>query len=128
MNLSFLDQVSVLVVGDVMLDRYLWGGVRRISPEAPVPVVEVQRESATAGGAANVALNLAALGVRAEVFGLVGDDTSGREVTALLGQHGVTLEDRLVRSGQHTITKAGSWPNGSRSVASTGKPGPTVTR
>jgi D-beta-D-heptose 7-phosphate kinase/D-beta-D-heptose 1-phosphate adenosyltransferase len=50
MNLSFLDQVSVLVVGDVMLDRYVWGGVRRISPEAPVPVVEVQRESATAGG------------------------------------------------------------------------------
>jgi D-beta-D-heptose 7-phosphate kinase/D-beta-D-heptose 1-phosphate adenosyltransferase len=106
MNLSFLDQVSVLVVGDVMLDRYLWGGVRRISPEAPVPVVEVQRESATAGGAANVALNLAALGVRAEVFGLLGDDASGREVAGLLGQHGVTLDDRLVRPGLHTITKS----------------------
>jgi D-beta-D-heptose 7-phosphate kinase/D-beta-D-heptose 1-phosphate adenosyltransferase len=94
------------VVGDVMLDRYLWGGVRRISPEAPVPVVEVQRESATAGGAANVALNLASLGVRTEVFGLVGDDASGREVTGLLGRHGVALDERLVRFGLNTITKS----------------------
>jgi D-beta-D-heptose 7-phosphate kinase/D-beta-D-heptose 1-phosphate adenosyltransferase len=94
------------VVGDVMLDRYLWGGVRRISPEAPVPVVEVQRESATAGGAANVALNLASLGVRTEVFGLVGDDASGREVAGLLGRHGVALDERLVRSGLNTITKS----------------------
>lgn len=89
-----------------MLDRYLWGGVRRISPEAPVPVVEVQRESATAGGAANVALNLASLGVRTEVFGLVGDDASGRDVAGLLGRHGVTLDERLMRSGLNTITKS----------------------
>ncbi len=105
MNLDFLERVSVLVVGDIMLDRYLWGGVRRISPEAPVPVVEVHRESATAGGAANVALNLASLGVRTEVFGLLGDDASGREVAGLLGRHGVTLDGRLVRSGLNTITK-----------------------
>ncbi len=105
MNLSFLERVSVLVVGDVMLDRYLWGGVRRISPEAPVPVVEVQRESATAGGAANAALNLAALGVRAEVFGLVGDDAPGREVGALLQRHGVLFHPELVRPELPTITK-----------------------
>jgi D-beta-D-heptose 7-phosphate kinase/D-beta-D-heptose 1-phosphate adenosyltransferase len=106
MNLDFLDRVSVLVVGDIMLDRYLWGGVRRISPEAPVPVVEVLRETATAGGAANVALNLAALGVRTEVFGLVGDDASGREVAALLASQGVLLDPRLRRAGVSTITKS----------------------
>lgn len=105
MNLAFLDQVSVLVVGDVMLDRYLWGSVRRISPEAPVPVVEVQRESATAGGAANVALNLAALGVRTEVFGLVGNDNSGREVGDLLAGRGVAFRPELARRGVTTITK-----------------------
>lgn len=104
-SLAFLDRVSVLVVGDVMLDRYLWGNVRRISPEAPVPVVEVQRESATAGGAANVALNLAALGVRSEVFGLIGDDASGREVAGLLAAKGVVLRPELVRRGVSTITK-----------------------
>lgn len=105
MNLSFLDEVSVLVVGDIMLDRYLWGSVRRISPEAPVPVVEVQRESATAGGAANVALNLASLGVRSEVFGILGNDSAGREVAELLGQSGVALADNLARCEVTTITK-----------------------
>ena len=105
MNLAFLDQVSVLVVGDVMLDRYLWGAVRRISPEAPVPVVEVQRESATAGGAANAALNLAALGVRTEVFGVTGNDASGHEVRALLQRQGVALRPELVRPEVATITK-----------------------
>ncbi len=105
MNLSFLDQVSVLVVGDIMLDRYLWGTVRRISPEAPVPVMEVQRETATAGGAANVALNLASLGVRTEVFGLIGGDASGEEVAGLLSARGVQLDARLRRPGISTITK-----------------------
>ncbi len=64
----------VLVVGDVMVDEYVWGHVARISPEAPVPVVEVQRESWTAGGAANVALNLRALGTEVDLVGVVGDD------------------------------------------------------
>lgn len=104
-SLDFLDRVSVLVVGDVMLDRYLWGGVRRISPEAPVPVVEVQRETATAGGAANAALNLAALGVRTEVFGVTGEDASGNEVRALLQRHGISLRPELVRPEVPTITK-----------------------
>lgn len=104
-NLSFFDNVSVLVVGDVMLDRYLWGNVRRISPEAPVPVVEVQRESATAGGAANVALNLASLGVRSEVFGVLGNDATGKEVADLLGKSGVALSRKLARGGIKTITK-----------------------
>lgn len=104
-NLDFLDRVSVLVVGDIMLDRYVWGDVRRISPEAPVPVVEVQRETHTAGGAANVAVNLAALGVRCGVFGLMGDDVHGRELDALFVERGISYDRRLVSTRVPTITK-----------------------
>jgi len=68
------DDVRVLVLGDVMVDKYLWGSVTRVSPEAPVPVVEVQRESWAAGGAANVALNLRALGAAVDLAGVVGRD------------------------------------------------------
>ena len=64
----------VLVVGDIMLDRYVWGEVDRISPEAPVPVVEVQSESVMLGGAGNVVRNLLSLGARVDVAGVVGDD------------------------------------------------------
>jgi D-beta-D-heptose 7-phosphate kinase/D-beta-D-heptose 1-phosphate adenosyltransferase len=67
----------ILVVGDVMLDQFIWGNVSRISPEAPVPVVEFIRENYMPGGAANVARNLAALGGRPEIFGIVGYDSSG---------------------------------------------------
>jgi len=63
--LETFSQLRILVVGDLMVDHYIWGEVNRISPEAPVPVVHVARESYTAGGAANVALNLAALGATA---------------------------------------------------------------
>ncbi len=104
-NLDFLDRVSILIVGDVMLDRYLWGDIRRISPEAPVPIVEVHRETHTAGGAANVANNLAALGVRCELFGLVGNDTNGVELQALLRQQKVTFDPRLACAKSPTITK-----------------------
>ncbi|GAB4367665.1 MAG: hypothetical protein Kow00128_12400 [Deltaproteobacteria bacterium] len=81
--------VRILVVGDLMLDEYVWGTVRRISPEAPVPVVAVTRETKSPGGAANVALNIAGLGARAEVAGLVGEDAPGREVARLLRRHRV---------------------------------------
>src|SRR6266540_6906375 len=104
-NLDFFDRVSVLVIGDVMLDRYLWGDIRRISPEAPVPVVEIDRETHTAGGAANVALNLQALGVRCELCGIVGDDAAGAELRTLLGQRNIAFDSRFVRSTAPTITK-----------------------
>ncbi|MBK9139882.1 MAG: D-glycero-beta-D-manno-heptose-7-phosphate kinase [Verrucomicrobia bacterium] len=81
-------RVRVLVVGDVMLDRFVWGTVNRISPEAPVPVVEFVRESAMPGGAANVARNLTALGAGAAMFGVVGPDAAGRELVRLLGDSG----------------------------------------
>lgn len=106
MNLDFLDRSRILVVGDVMLDRYILGEARRISPEAPVPVVEVRGETHTAGGAANVALNLSALGVRCELFGIAGDDNNGRELQGILAGHGVEFDPALCRSGCPTITKA----------------------
>ena len=82
--------VSVLVVGDVMLDRYWFGDVDRISPEAPVPIVHVQREEHRLGGAANVALNVAALGARAALMSVVGADEPARLLDSLLGDAGIT--------------------------------------
>jgi D-beta-D-heptose 7-phosphate kinase/D-beta-D-heptose 1-phosphate adenosyltransferase len=69
---------TVLVLGDVMLDRFIYGAVDRISPEAPVPVIAVERETAMLGGAGNVARNVAALGGQAVLIGLIGDDDAGR--------------------------------------------------
>lgn len=84
--LKKISTLRILVIGDVMLDRYLWGDATRISPEAPVPVVDITRESVTAGGAANVALNLASLGARSTVAGFFGDDEAGRQLTATLAE------------------------------------------
>ena len=97
--------VRVLVGGDVMLDHYVWGDVSRISPEAPVPVVQVQRETYTAGGAANVAHNLAALQVRTELIGIVGQDEAGTRLRALLAQNQVESGRCLVSSTATTIVK-----------------------
>ena len=81
----------VLVVGDLMLDRYVWGRVERISPEAPVPVVEVERESSLAGGAANVARTIAALGGVPLLLGVVGADEAADELSACRGARGVAV-------------------------------------
>ena len=84
----------VLVLGDVMLDEFVWGDVTRISPEAPVPVVAVRRESMHLGGAANVLASLVALGARGSVVGVVGNDAAGRRLQAGLSDLGV--QDQLV--------------------------------
>ena len=84
----------VLVVGDVMLDRYWYGAVDRISPEAPVPVVRVTREEERGGGAANVALNVAALGAQATLLTVVGEDEASHKLEKLLAQTGVKTELR----------------------------------
>ncbi|MBM4286210.1 MAG: D-glycero-beta-D-manno-heptose-7-phosphate kinase [Deltaproteobacteria bacterium] len=89
LDLSRLADVRVLVAGDFMLDEYIWGRVDRISPEAPVVVVEVERESSTLGGAGNVVNNLAALGARVEVLGLVGEDDAARMLKRELGRLGI---------------------------------------
>jgi rfaE bifunctional protein kinase chain/domain len=84
-----LDAVRLLVVGDVMLDRYWFGDVARISPEAPVPVVRIEKREARLGGAANVARNAAALGAHCGLLGVVGDDEAGDEVEQILRESSI---------------------------------------
>jgi len=98
-------QARVLVVGDVMLDHFIWGGVSRISPEAPVPVVEFERESFMPGGAANVARNLAALNVAVELFGMIGHDENGRHLKELLCGQNINCGGLLANTVRHTSVK-----------------------
>src|SRR5215468_11441086 len=88
---------TVLVVGDIMCDTYLWGAVSRISPEAPVPVFESMERRQTLGGAANVAANLRALGCEVRLLGVIGADAAGQCVRELLRRQGIddttVLED-----------------------------------
>lgn len=97
--------LRVVVVGDLMLDEYLFGVVRRISPEAPVPVVEWTEESYVPGGAANVANNLLALGAQVSLFGVVGNDERGRLLTAHLAESGVDVMGVLVDETRVTTCK-----------------------
>ncbi len=95
--------LRILVIGDVMLDHYIWGDATRISPEAPVPVIDIARDTWTAGGAANVAINIAGLGARCSVFGFIGNDVAGTQLREILGSKGV---DALSSSGKGmTIVK-----------------------
>lgn len=104
MNLFQTHANKVLVVGDVMLDKYLYGSTERISPEAPVPIVKIKSDDARAGGAANVGLNLSALKVQAEVAGIVGRDSEGSVLADLL--HSAKVSARFVISqDKPTITK-----------------------
>ena len=97
-----LQQARVLVVGDVMLDRYWFGDVSRISPEAPVPVAKIEKTEHRAGGAANVARNVAALGGQAVLLSVIGDDEAGDCLNALMAEHGV--ETVLMRDPNITTT------------------------
>ena len=98
------NQAKVLVLGDVMLDRYWFGATNRISPEAPVPVVRVQKNEERAGGAANVAMNIASLNVPVQLLGLTGQDEAGVALTALLQQQ--KIDCNFVQLSTHpTITK-----------------------
>ena len=97
----------IVVLGDVMLDEFVWGDVTRISPEAPVPVVNVRRESIHLGGAANVLANLISLGARASVAGVLGNDDAGQRVRAALKETGADQSDDLliIDDGRPTTTK-----------------------
>ena len=101
--LKRLKDIKVLVVGDVILDRYLRGKVERISPEAPVPIVEVEEEELRLGGAGNVASNLVALGVETYITGVVGEDSSGERLIELLKEKGI--ESRLFKDERPTTEK-----------------------
>ena len=94
-----------MVVGDIMLDRYISGRVARISPEAPVPVVHVEEDSSAVGGGANVAANVVALGAECAVVGCVGDDEAGRELSGELAELGVDLDGLVATSERPTTVK-----------------------
>lgn len=95
----------ILVIGDVMLDHFIWGAVRRISPEAPVPIVEVTKETTFPGGAANVARNLSAFTPHAYLMGRVGKDSSANELRRLLHEEGVNTSPMLESETLPTIAK-----------------------
>lgn len=117
--MNILDQLAglkIIVVGDVMLDRYWWGTVERISPEAPVPIIQLETMTMTAGGAANVAANVAGLGAVPYLFGVKGDDDAGELLTASLADAGIehhlvtsapgrktTCKTRIVAHNQHVV-------------------------
>jgi len=100
-----LSSVRVLVVGDIMLDRYLWGDVRRISPEAPVPVVEIRETTHVPGGAANAAVGVTALGASCELISAIGDDSDGKELLRGLRERLVECDGVLTMADRVTTTK-----------------------
>jgi D-glycero-beta-D-manno-heptose-7-phosphate kinase len=101
--LSDLSNIKVAVIGDVMLDTYCWGKVERISPEAPVPIVTLDRKEIRIGGAANVALNTASLGASTFIFSVIGQDEEGRELKELM-QHNNIYVDYLITSPKRITT------------------------
>ncbi len=100
-----MKRATVAVVGDVMLDRYIWGQVDRISPEAPVPVVNVEKTNVRLGGAANVAWNIASLGPSVRLVGVVGRDQTGRELRKLLSSRMLMTDFIVTDSRRVTIEK-----------------------
>jgi rfaE bifunctional protein kinase chain/domain len=101
---GFLNR-RVLVLGDVMLDRYLWGTVTRLSPEAPVPILAKRRNSSLPGGAANVAVNIAAMGGNAVLVSATGNGPEARELQTVLAERGVNPADILLSASRRTTVK-----------------------
>ncbi len=105
---EYIDRFSeakVLVIGDIILDEYVWGDVSRISPEAPVPVVEVKRDTRMLGGAANVIHNIATLGARPTLCGVVGQDLTGKVIINELKNMGLTSDGIVLEQGRPTSIK-----------------------
>jgi len=109
-------QKFIAIIGDVMLDRYIWGNVTRISPEAPVPVVDVLRESNHLGGASNVAMNVKSLGAIPVLIGAVGDDANANDLRRIFGETNIitdflvvdaqrptTVKTRIIAGSQHVV-------------------------
>jgi D-glycero-beta-D-manno-heptose-7-phosphate kinase len=116
------DKLRVLVIGDVMLDSYIWGAVERISPEAPVPVVSVRKRDYRLGGAANVALNIQSLGAKPILCALVGEDDAGKKLLECMNKASITTEGfvfskrrpttektRIIASHQHVVRVDEEW-------------------
>ena len=105
---EYIDRFSeakVLVIGDIILDEYVWGDVSRISPEAPVPVVEVKRDTRMLGGAANVIHNIATLGARPTLCGVVGQDLTGKTIINQLNNMGLASDGIVLEQGRPTSIK-----------------------
>ncbi|OGP55035.1 MAG: hypothetical protein A2162_00215 [Deltaproteobacteria bacterium RBG_13_52_11b] len=98
-------KVKILVVGDLMVDRFIWGKVSRISPEAPVPVVAVEDETFLLGGAANVMNNIHSLGGEVSLCGVIGDDETGQQVLRMIRDMGAVTHGILVEQGRRTTVK-----------------------
>jgi len=103
--LKAAQSTRILVVGDVMLDTFVWGSVARISPEAPVPVVDFEKENSMPGGAANVARNLTALKVATEIYGVVGQDHAAGQLKELLTQHHIGCRGLVTSRTRPTSVK-----------------------
>ena len=104
MLISDFSKCCVMVIGDIMLDRYIWGNVERISPEAPIPVVHIKERTSRLGGAGNVAANLAGLGCRVRIAGIIGRDTAGKELRQIIEEKGI--ENYCIESDSvPTVTK-----------------------
>jgi D-beta-D-heptose 7-phosphate kinase/D-beta-D-heptose 1-phosphate adenosyltransferase len=104
-DISKFDQFHLLVIGDLMIDEYLWGEVDRISPEAPVQVVAVQNQDFTLGGSGNVVNNLRSLGARVSVLGVVGEGSDGKLLQDQLAAIGADTQGVIIESGRHTTKK-----------------------
>ncbi len=102
---SHLGGNSIIILGDLMMDRYMWGEVNRISPEAPVPVVEVRNETLLLGGAANVAVNISKLGDEPYLVGVVGNDLRSETFNILLGDNGIRSDGIVMHNGRPTTIK-----------------------
>lgn len=104
--LDKIPSLNILVIGDCMLDHYLWGDVHRISPEAPVPVVKIERDTYRLGGACNVALNLKSLGAQVELMGPMGKDMAGLQMQQLLKDAAISVDSINFRENLPSIVKS----------------------
>ncbi|MFA5859866.1 MAG: D-glycero-beta-D-manno-heptose-7-phosphate kinase [Elusimicrobiota bacterium] len=98
-------KIRVLVIGDSMMDKFIHGKVTRLSPEAPVPIVKVEREVVTAGGAGNVAMNITSLGAKVNLVSIIGDDGAGSELQSKLRKSGVEVDGLIVDENRPTTIK-----------------------
>jgi len=96
---------EILVIGDLMIDHYIWGGASRLSPEAPVPIVNVKSESHTLGGAGNLAQNLVSLGANVILAGIVGNDEAGKQLNDILISEGIETDTIIIDNSRPTTVK-----------------------
>jgi len=104
-ELDGFSKVKILVIGDIMMDRFIWGKVSRISPEAPVPVVVVEKETFLLGGAANVVNNVHSLGGKVSLCGVIGDDEPGQRIIEKLTEEGIGISGVFTEQGRQTTLK-----------------------